>query len=95
MTTDTKAPKTPKEAKAPKAVTIAGFAPTAKISFLTDKKDPPAPYGPKNNPKREGTEGHRRFGLYKANMTVQAAIDAGVTKADISWDVKHGFIAVA
>jgi hypothetical protein len=44
------------------------------------------------NPKRETAESGKRFALYKEGMTVKAALDAGVLKADLSWDTRHAFI---
>jgi hypothetical protein len=52
-------------------------------------------YGVENNPKRAGSAANERFARYKAGMTVAEAIEAGVTRADINWDVKQGFIIVA
>lgn len=78
-------------AKPEKPKTIAGFAPGTKISFGKNKDG--AAYDTKdNNPKRGASA--ERFRLYKADMTVEAAVAAGVTPADIKWDVSKGFIAV-
>lgn len=49
----------------------------------------------KDNPKREGSAGHERFQagyIDSKAKTVQAALDAGVTLADIAYDVKKEFI---
>lgn len=49
----------------------------------------------KDNPKREGSGGHERFQaayIDSKAKTVQAALDAGATLADIAYDVKKEFI---
>jgi len=46
------------------------------------------------NPKREGTASYERFALYKKNMLVTEAIAAGVRRADLDWDQKHGYIEI-
>lgn len=48
----------------------------------------------KENPKRKGTGGAKRFALYRSGMTVAAALEAGVTRADLNWDAAHKFIEV-
>jgi hypothetical protein len=57
------------------------IADTAKIKLLV-----------KENPKR-GTAAER-FSLYKNGMTVGDALEAGMKRADINWDVGQGFIEV-
>ena len=50
------------------------------------------------NPKTKGTDSYKRFAKYltkKAPKTVADALKAGITRADIRWDIDHGFIAVA
>ena len=44
------------------------------------------------NPKRKGSESAARFAKYKTGMTYAQAIEKGLTRADISWDLKHGYI---
>lgn len=46
----------------------------------------------KPNPKRG--KSRDRFELYREGMTVQEYIEKGGYSADISWDVKRGFIVV-
>ena len=46
------------------------------------------------NPKRAGSTSAARFDLYVNGMTVAAALEAGVTAADIRWDVGHNFITL-
>lgn len=87
-----KAEKAPKEPKVAAEKKIAGHPVTAKIVFGKDKAG--VEYGAKNNPKREGSRSHGAFGLYKSGMTLQKAVDAGVTVGDIRWDLSHGFIAI-
>jgi hypothetical protein len=48
----------------------------------------------KENPKKEGTKAHERFGLYKKGMKVAEYIAAGGNRADLSWDVEHEFIKI-
>lgn len=58
--------------------------PSTKLSLLV-----------KENPKREGSAGYERFQagyIDSKAKTVQQALDAGVTLADIAYDVKKEFI---
>ena len=48
----------------------------------------------KGNPKREGSDSHKIFGLYKKGMTVRQALDAGVRTGDLKWDKDKGFIDI-
>ena len=73
---------------AKKAAPAGGRAPTladdSKITLLV-----------KENPKREGSAGYERFQagyIDSKAKTVQQALDAGVTLADIAYDVKKEFI---
>lgn len=84
-TTTTEAPKA-KEPKAPK------YSPTAKITMGKDKDG--KSYGADNNPKRAGSASATRFAAYKSGMTVEAALAAGITTADLDHDSKKGFISV-
>lgn len=60
----------------------------------SEKILPGKPYnGTDNNPKSRGAG--ERFALYKNNMTLQAAVDAGARPADIAWDLSKGFIVLA
>lgn len=73
---------------------VGKFALDARITFGTDKEG--KPYGAKsNNPKREGSKSAERFALYRSNMTVQQALDAGVSRSDILYDAQHNYISVA
>jgi hypothetical protein len=49
----------------------------------------------KENPKKKGSEAHKRFAKYKNDMTVSDALAAGVTSLDISYDTKKKFIALS
>ena len=73
--------------KAPSAATAKrasnGFDETAKITLLV-----------KENPKRAGSEAHRRFKLYKTGMTVGDFIAKGGASADLRWDAKHKAISI-
>lgn len=44
------------------------------------------------NPKKLGTGSFKKFALYKEGMTPAEFIAAGGTKADVKYDVEHGFI---
>ena len=46
------------------------------------------------NPKRATSAAGQRFDLYKPGMTVEKFLAAGGLRADISWDLKMGFIEV-
>lgn len=46
----------------------------------------------KENPKREGSKAHARFEVYENGMTVEDALAAGVTTADLHNDVSKEFI---
>lgn len=79
------------EAPAPKAKKAKGgrrgpdpeYADDAKIKVLV-----------KSNPKKEGTASYFRFELYNEVSTVGAAIAAGITRADLRWDVAHNHISI-
>jgi len=74
--------------KSPKAVGKRGraakYPDEAKITLLA-----------KENPKREGSASHKRFGLYKTGMTVGEFISKGGTLADVAWDARKNFISVS
>lgn len=59
------------------------YDPGAKITLLA-----------KENPKRKGTKAFKRFEKYRPGMTVQEALDAGVSWADLRWDNGHRLIRV-
>lgn len=76
---------TPKKEKEKKAVReVASKEDTRKITLVE-----------KNNPKREGSEGYKRYALYKTGMKVVDFVAAGGTTADIRHDTAKGFIKVA
>lgn len=52
------------------------------------------PYGAKNNPKREGSASHERFAKYKEGISIQTALAAGITPADLHHDEGKGFIKI-
>lgn len=54
-----------------------------KITLLVDK-----------NPKRPGSNAASVFDLYKNGMTVKQALDAGIPRGHMNWDLDHGFIKV-
>jgi hypothetical protein len=100
-----KEPKAPKAPKEPSEKKIAGLLVATKITFGvapdTTEKDKEGKEtvvagksydGTKNNPKRTGSKSDERFALYKKNMTIAQALEAGVTAADIANDLEHKFI---
>ena len=52
------------------------------------------PDGSIKNPKVAGGAPAKRFAKYADGMTVSAALAAGVTEADVRWDVAHEYIAL-
>jgi chemotaxis protein histidine kinase CheA len=58
------------------------FGPDARIKMLVSE-----------NPKKHGAAA-QRFPLYQDGMTVKEALEAGILRADLSWDTKKGFISV-
>lgn len=46
------------------------------------------------NPKREGSEAHDRFALYRDGMTLAEYVAAGGRRSDLAYDTKHGFVTV-
>lgn len=47
-----------------------------------------------SNPKQKGTKSYRRFAKYADRMPVATALAKGITRADLRWDLAHGFIKV-
>lgn len=47
-----------------------------------------------SNPKKTSSAAYQRFEKYVDNMTVSQALTAGLTREDLAWDVKHGFISI-
>jgi hypothetical protein len=72
-----------KAVEKPAAVPRIKFAGDAKIKLLVE------------NPKRPSSGAFKRFAKYRDGMTVDAALQAGVRRDDLAWDVRHGFVAVA
>jgi hypothetical protein len=77
----------------PAAKMVAGFASTAKITLLKDKEG--KQYGSANNPKRANSASATLFAKYRDGMTVQQAVDAGISAAALRWDKEHSFINIA
>lgn len=73
------------EAKAPTLARKAvGISKEAVLTMLVE-----------TNPKRPGSSAYDRFeGYFKDCVTVQDALDNGVTMGDIKYDLIHSFIAV-
>ncbi len=44
------------------------------------------------NPKRRGSACHERFSRYENGMTVGEALERGITRTDLRWDLRHNFI---
>jgi hypothetical protein len=78
MTTKAKAKK-----PAPKTKRAAKFPADAKIKLLVDA-----------NPKRKGSACFKRFAKYKTGMSVAQALEKGLTRPDLIWDVDRGFISI-
>lgn len=92
--TDT-APKAAAKAKdtkdaTPKEKMVAGRPGTSVLRFGKDKEG--KPFGPSNNPKREGSATYGRFAKYRDGMTINQALEAGLTEADVGHDMKKGFV---
>lgn len=49
----------------------------------------------KENPRREGSQGHATFAVYKNGMTVGEAIEAGADAGYIRSDVNRGYISLS
>lgn len=45
------------------------------------------------NPKREGSNGYKRFAIYKSAMKIREFLQAGGKTIDLDWDRERGFIA--
>ncbi len=80
----TAAPKAEKPKKETEPRKVAGYPRTAKITIAVTE-----------NPKRKGSGAHLRFAKYKNGQSIQSALDAGVTAADVKWDLEKGFIKLA
>ena len=48
----------------------------------------------KENPKRAGTKAHERWEAYVGAKTVDAYLEAGGTRADLSWDLGREYISI-
>ena len=46
------------------------------------------------NPKRPESKAYGRFESYKDGLTVQQAMDSGLTTPDLVYDATHGYIAI-
>lgn len=68
------------------------FSETSVIKLLADKDG--KSYGAENNPKKPGTATHGRFAKYVDGMTVKAALEAGLTRGDLSYDKDKKFIDI-
>lgn len=71
-------------AKIPATRLNAPFASTSVITVLSV-----------TNPKKPGSKSYDRFACYANGQTIEQAIAAGVTMADVKWDAAHRFIKVA
>jgi len=49
----------------------------------------------KDNPRREGTSGHKSFGLIRNGMLYEDFIAAGGVRRDLEWDVAHGWVKLS
>ena len=64
---------------------LQGLKETVEEEFTYDGKD--------NNPKSR--KAGERFALYRKNITIQQALDAGMSPADVKWDLTKGYVVVA
>lgn len=73
---------------------IQGFSRNARIYFGEYETEDGGltKYGPKNNPRREGSKVGDQFSKFKDGMTIQKALDSGLTSGDIRRNLKKGFI---
>jgi hypothetical protein len=80
------AEKAPKEKKEPKPQLVRGHAMSAIMSFGQDAEG--KSFGPKNNPKREGSASAARFALYKPGKPLSAQLgqEGGPTLDDLKFD---------
>jgi len=46
------------------------------------------------NPKQPGSEAHRRFSLYMVGLTADECVALGITRPDINYDCRRGFITL-
>lgn len=46
------------------------------------------------NPKRAGSQAHARFAEYMQATTVEEYFQLGAVRADLKYDVEHGFIEI-
>lgn len=46
------------------------------------------------NPKRPGSASYDRFAHWRVGETIQQAMDRGITKGDVAWDMQRGFVTV-
>ena len=86
-----KAPAKAKKAASAKKASTKGARPGPKGLFGMDSK---IKIVAKENPFREGSKGFSWFKKYQNGMTVSAAVAAGVPRAQVRWDLKHGSIKV-
>lgn len=90
-----KAPAKEKVVKEKKDKLVGGHPLTAKLTFGSRKvEDKDVSWGTdeKNNPKRGGAA--TRFALYKKGMTIQAALDAGMSTGNVTHDLEKGYVVV-
>lgn len=84
----TKTSKKNKKGKSKTAASKNGAVSEEKAKFLAY----PIKLLVKENPKRPGTESHKRFKFYSKCKTVGAFLKAGGTRRDLDWDYEKGFI---
>lgn len=93
-----------REPKAPKAEKdVNGLPLTTKLTFgvapaSKDDKGVEVPgkeYHPeKNNPKRATSKSAERFKLYRKNITIAQAIEAGMSAGNVAHDLEKGYVVV-
>lgn len=81
------------EKKAPvRPVREPKFSGDMKITLLADENG--AVYGKDHNPKRAGSKSAERFALYTNGMTVDQALAAGISRADMDHDTGRKYISI-
>jgi len=79
-----KEPKAEAEKKPAAPKTIGGHPMNATIKMGVNKDS--KPYGPDNNPKRQGSAAAIRFANYRDGQTLEEAMKAGLRSDDIGFD---------
>lgn len=97
---------TPSAAEGGKESTVAKStkkAPTKKATAADDDSKPGRPSAfagktitklVKDNPRREGTLGHKAWGILRSGMTYEQYIAAGGERKHLAWDLEHKYVSL-